>query len=795
MPLFEETDLGRLETYANDNPIGIKFFFANIDLKQLDSIIKSRKKDKSDLKTGIKYSQKMLSGEYSQERKDLLYKDLVGLYSQNSNLQEIFTSFETFLLKLSDLVRANTQTRSDIAATRRAKLSTATELLGSVENEFFGEAIEKKIPKFYPIPLFTNFTSTSYEVTEKDQWLLDHLCCDEQGKYYWRFRTPINDLEGCVYPLSYGVLKSGVTAIGDDVDFWNKFFEEEGIAIRDFFIEADRYVKSYCSGTDNSLENVALPEDMSRFEGGLKCICPTVIIQSMDVGFLVTGKHFEATCRLKGHSSFDRTSQQQVFAMTLLQTVPKSKLTRIRVFDDVSSKAVHKLPARPVITSVPDHHPDLLTYGCPTWDAFLHSKHPEGYTKFPSQRMGELRLAKAVVSFCDKDDYSRQILALAGEGDDGKSTFIDALRGIFGGQLVSDGKTQGSLDSEFGLQSAINKRILVFDDIPEPYKFFNHEKVKQISGAANSTLEVNRKFLTPWSWCPSGCKIIMSANKPYSLIDEATITRCMPLVFLKNYSLKNVLDPQVLKEGLIKEGANFIRWCYETCLYYNTVKNVNGEVCPLFKGAHMKEFTDLNSMMSFIGKNIIICSDEQFDFWMQGLLDLTPDSVSVFRSQRTQAYETESQIPHKATPFILLKQEDSEDAEVNSFFDSLCDKLFVKDENAILKSKDFSLNLLNFVCMKDSETTYAKELREIFVLLRASGLQGFKDVTSLQNSRVYRNFKQHLCDRFHVDFVKMRQDGDTFKGCSGIRMYSLEYFMGETSGDAPAEPPADDSIF
>lgn len=794
MPLFEETELGRLETYANNNPVGYKFFFANIDLKQLDGIIKSRKKDKSELKTGIKYAQKTLSGEYSQERKDLLYKELLGLYSQNTNLQELFTSFENFILKLSDLVRVNVQTRSDIAANRRAKTSVATQVLGNAEDEESGEVVEKKIPKFYPIPLFTSFTSSSYELTEKDQWLLDRLCCDEQGKFYWRFRTPISELEGCVYPLSYGVLKTGVTAIGDDVDFWNKFFEEEGTTIRDYFIEADKYVKNYCSGTDNSTDHLKLPEDMPRFEGGLKAICPTVLIQSMEVGFMVTGKRFEATCRLKGHPSFDRTSQQQVLAISLLQTVPKSRLTRIRVFDDVASKAVHKLPARPVISKVPDHHPDLLEYGCPTWDAFLHSKHPEGYTKFPSQRMGELRLAKAIVSFCDKSDYSRQILSIAGEGDDGKSTFIDAIRGILGSQLVSDGKSQGSLDSEFGMQSAINKRVLVFDDIPEPYKFFNHEKVKQISGASESPLEVNRKFLSPWSWCPSGCKIVMSANKPYTLMDEATITRCMPLVFLKNYSLKNVLDPAVLREGLIKEGADFIRWCYETCLYYNTVKNVNGEVCPLFKGAHMKEFTDLESMMSFIGKNIIICSDEQFDLWMKGLLDLTPDSVSTFRLQRTQAYESESQIPHKATPFILLKQEDSEDAEVTNYFDSLCDLLFVKDDNAVLKSKDFSLNLLNLVCMKDSETSYAKELRDIFVLLRASGLRDFKDVTSLQNSRVYRNFKQYICDKFHVDFKKMEKDGEPFKGCKGIRMYSMEYFMGERETEI-STPTTDNSIF
>ena len=769
MKLFENTDLGKLEYYANNTSNGaIRYLFANINAAALSKVIKSRKADKGDMKVGIFYQTKTPSGDFDTNKKALSYKDLSALYSNCQEFTEQFPSFEVFVQTLYKLVVDNAKTKTEIKVINNNNNSIANQVISEGKTE----GAIPQLPNYIKIPLNTNFSAICYQTTEPDKWFFDRMCIDESGQLYWRFKTPIADC-GCVYPISIRVDK-GKKVIDDDSIFWEHFFEEESANLQQYCIDVDKYIKNFYAGiTDLSNYESGLP----AFEAGLRSICPTVLINSFDIAFIVKtkGKNIEnATVdiglRLKSGDGFDRATFQSILSSTLIRSIPMSKLNTIKIFDDTATNAVHKLPTRPILDKIPTSHPVLRDYNCPNWDTFLRGKSHEGYTKFPSQRMGEFRLAKAVVSMCERDDFSRQILSLAGEGDDGKTVFIDALRDILGKNLVSPGKSQNDLTSSFGMQNMINKRVIVFDDIADPYKFFNNEIVKQISGAGNSPLEIQRKFLSAWTWKPSGCKIIMSANKPYTLYDEATITRCLPLTFLKNYTMRNVIASDDLKNALVSEGKNFIRWCYAVCLYYNNVKNCKGERCPLFKGAN-------DSQYSFIGKNIIVCSDEQFDAWMNGTLDLAPNDVSLFRSQRNDAFTTESQIPHKATSFITIKQEDSEECEVNDYFNDLCDCIFIKDENAYITAADFALNMLDFIYMKEIESTENDISAKIYKLMRASGFSVYKDTKSLTASRLWINFKQFICDKYAVEFKSKKIDKKVVKCLVGLNMKSFNQIM------------------
>lgn len=769
MKLFENTDLGKLEYYANNTSNGaIRYLFANINAAALSKVIKSRKADKGDMKVGIFYQTKTPSGDFDTNKKALSYKDLSALYSNCQEFTEQFPSFEVFVQTLYKLVVDNAKTKTEIKVINNNNNSIANQVISEGKTE----GAIPQLPNYIKIPLNTNFSAICYQTTEPDKWFFDRMCIDESGQLYWRFKTPIADC-GCVYPISIRVDK-GKKVIDDDSIFWEHFFEEESANLQQYCIEVDKYIKNFYAGiTDLSNYESGLP----AFEAGLRSICPTVLINSFDIAFIVKtkGKNIEnATVeiglRLKSGEGFDRATFQSILSSTLIRSIPMSKLNTIKVFDDTATNAVHKLPTRPVLDKIPTTHPDLKDYDCPNWTVFLRGKSHEGYTKFPSQRMGEFRLAKAVVSMCERDDFSRQILSLAGEGDDGKTVFIDALRDILGKNLVSPGKSQNDLTSSFGMQNMINKRVIVFDDIADPYKFFNNEIVKQISGAGNSPLEIQRKFLSAWTWKPSGCKMIMSANKPYILYDEATITRCLPLTFLKNYTMRNVIASDDLKNALVSEGKNFIRWCYAVCLYYNNVKNCKGERCPLFKGAN-------DSQYSFIGKNVIICSDEQFDAWMNGTLDLAPNDVSLFRSQRNDAFTTESQIPHKATSFITIKQEDSEECEVNDYFNDLCDFIFIKDDNAYITAADFALNMLDFIYMKEIESQTNDASAKIYKLIRASGFSVYKDTKSLTASRLWINFKQFICDKYSIEFKSKKIDKKVVKCLVGLNMKSFNQIM------------------
>lgn len=769
MKLFENTDLGKLEYYANNTSNGaIRYLFANINAAALSKVIKSRKADKGDMKVGIFYQTKTPSGDFDTNKKALSYKDLSALYSNCKEFTEQFPSFEVFVQTLYKLVVDNAKTKTEIKVINNNNNSIANQVISEGKTE----GVIPQLPNYIKIPLNTNFSAICYQTTKPDKWFFDRMCIDESGQLYWRFKTPIADC-GCVYPISIRIDK-GKKVIDDDSIFWEHFFEEESANLQQYCIEVDKYIKNFYAGiTDLSNYESGLP----AFEVGLRSICPTVLINSFDIAFIVKtkGKNIEnATVeiglRLKSGEGFDRATFQSILSSTLIRSIPMSKLNTIKVFDDIATNAVHKLPTRPVLDKIPTTPPDLKDYDCPNWNVFLRGKSHEGYTKFPSQRMGEFRLAKAVVSMCERDDFSRQILSLAGEGDDGKTVFIDALRDILGKNLVSPGKSQNDLTSSFGMQNMINKRVIVFDDIADPYKFFNNEIVKQISGAGNSPLEIQRKFLSAWTWKPSGCKMIMSANKPYILYDEATITRCLPLTFLKNYTMRNVIASDDLKNALVSEGKNFIRWCYAVCLYYNNVKNCKGERCPLFKGAN-------DSQYSFIGKNVIICSDEQFDAWMNGTLDLAPNDVSLFRSQRNDAFTTESQIPHKATSFITIKQEDSEECEVNDYFNDLCDFIFIKDDNEYITAADFALNMLDFIYMKEIESQTNDTSAKIYKLIRASGFSVYKDTKSLTASRLWINFKQFICDKYSIEFKSKKIDKKVVKCLVGLNMKSFNQIM------------------
>lgn len=779
--LFEETELGTLERYANESTNGaIRYLFANINASTLKRVLNSKKADKDGNKVGIEYQCKLPTGDFEPAKKDLTYKGLKALYASCKEFGEKFASFEIFTQVLYKLATDNAKTRTNIRVINNNNNSIANQVASSGQAE---EGVLSQIPNFVPIPLNTNFSAVCYQPSEQDKWYFDRMCQDENGQLYWRFKTPIDDC-GCIYPISIKSDKDG-KKIDDDDKFWEHFFEEESETLRQYCIEVDKYIKNFYAGVTNP---DYFESDLPAFEAGLRSICPSVLINSFIIGFLVkkTKDHtvIDIGLRLKSGDSFDRISYQKVLACTLIKSIPLSKLKVIKIFDDVASNAVHKLPTRPYIDKIPTKHPDLLEYNCKSWHNFLRSEGCEGQTKFPSQRMGEFRLAKAIVSMCEKDDFSRQILSLAGEGDDGKTVFIDAIREILGENLVSPGKSQNDLTSSFGMQNMINKRVVVFDDITDPYKFFNNEIVKQISGAGKSPIEIQRKFLSSWAWRPSGCKIIMSANKPYSLYDEATITRCLPLTFLKNYKLRNVIASDDLKSSLVLEGNNFIKWCYAVCLYYNNVKNCKGEKCPLFKGAG-------DSQYSFIGKNVIICSDEQFDAWMNGTLDLAPDNISIFRSQRNDAFTTESQIPHKANSFITLKQEDSEECEVNDYFNELCECIFIKDENkdedekniSYLTSADFGLRMMDYICMVEREIRGNAILQKIYRLIRASGFSSFKSIKELTASKLWINFKQYICDKYNVEFksnwVKDEngKNGKNVKSVKGLKMLSYDYLF------------------
>ena len=79
--LFENTELGRLERYANDSNNGAnRYLFANINAATLKKVLNSKKIDKDECKVGIEYQCKLPTGDFEPAKKHLTYKGLRALY-------------------------------------------------------------------------------------------------------------------------------------------------------------------------------------------------------------------------------------------------------------------------------------------------------------------------------------------------------------------------------------------------------------------------------------------------------------------------------------------------------------------------------------------------------------------------------------------------------------------------------------------------------------------------------------------------------------------------------------------
>lgn len=796
---YRNTDLYKLETYANEAFGGnIQYYFSDISAKNFAVFIGNKKseEDKNKLSTGLNMRKKGIDGTLDAPEK-VSYEDLKKLYYHVEYFKAEFLSFEAFLITLKKLAAEMVKVKSARTTALARTASTATSAMGIREAE--NEEIKKR--SFFSVPLNTNISALRYTPSKPDlEWTLKHLVKDANDQLYWRFETPVKLEDGSegdtVYPL---IVKSDKLSsyIAPDKVFWDHFWEEESERVEGYLTAVLNFLVAFHHGLADLPEWDSIKDQFPAFEMGIRSICPTALLKCLHIGFqceTVKGHTYIKDVGIKLRApdsgtpveSFERDNMQPKLAITLVQGIPMSKLQRIRVFDDVAGTAVHTLPKRPLGIEIPTKHPDLLEYGCPTWDMFLHSTDSEGHTKFPSQRMGELRLAKAVVGIINKDDYSRQILACFGSGENGKTLCFDAISKIIGSSCALTGMSFSDFGRQFGLQDAINKRMLVVDDVENAYNFFTAEMIKRISGAMAGIILVDRKFDSKFRWSPSGCKIIMSTNRPCKLSDEATVSRCLPLTFLKNYSVSKQADGADLTLRLAEEGKEFLRWCYAVCLYYNNVKNANGEICPLFKGAHC-DFAKDQGEYSFIGKGLLVRTDEQFDRWLAGELDLLPEDEFERNTIREEAFTKETTLPHRADPMIILKSDSAEEAEVTVYLDRICDQLFEVDETAVLSCADMGLNLIDFITIKEGEI--GPEIRPLYNLLRACGFTEYKTFDKLKNSRLYQNFRQTIVSKFGINSKPILRNKKVFKGFNGLKMKTLEDFLG---GQPTTQTPTND---
>ena len=787
---YNSTELARLEGLFNTEFNPTKTFdFKGVNIGNLKAWLKAKEVNKAK-KTGIMITVTETNFKTMRDESrtaELTAEQLETFIVAAEYFNGSYESSKAFVVHLVEAAQANLEAKGQYLAHTLNTVSQASDTFNANKDN------STKTVEVIPVPLNTAASAVNLGVgTVDEMFTLKHLVKDTESQLYWRFNN------GEIMPIPVKE-KDDRCVIGPDPEFWERFFDENSELLQKYLIAIHTYTDAYKHGNAGDFfegMDAGVLRANPQYEAGLYAIAPSFVIASIKVYIRIKkdiinktsvydGIDIRLASGVNGNPSKTRADWQEVLKSTLIKSVPTSKLKTVVVFSNDSTCAIHRLKSIPVLKTRPFKvHPELLEFNCSAWDNFLHSVSADGNCKFPSQRMGELRLAKAIYGMVSSKDYSRQMLCVFGEGGDGKSVCFDAIAKALGegrGGIAKTGLAQNIFESNFGLMDCINKRLLVVDDILKPFEFMESDKVKRISGAGDGRIQVDRKYAAPYSWKPSGCKIVMSTNSPVVLRSEATITRCLPLVFMRNYKRTDQKDPAILTAELSKEVFNdgnynsLFFWAIEVLRMYSTIRNVNGELCPLLQGVKDEIKANpncecINGRYPFDSKNLLICTDEMFDKWYNGQLDLNPDDEAEFRSLRQRAFEEETTIPHRANSFVHISQDDATDAdETTGVYNKIVKILFRRDPAGVVICSDIGEAIMTILQRQDFKCSV------VYSYLAMLGFAEIHDIKKLINSPQYRALKQSIMDTFKIDKSKpVKILNKSMKAFTGIKMFSLD---------------------
>lgn len=587
------------------------------------------------------------------------------------------------------------------------------------------------------------------------------------GQYYWKFNDGYS-----IIPME----KDNRT-IEIDPEFWNKWWEENRTAVLNYTKSVVETLALMCiSGKQGEMveyDNQIVPPN--QIEELIRQRCPSSILRCLTVGqvyrkrqtedgevMVPTGEFIPAlrlTQRLQ-RTSMESVDWEALLAKNLLRGIDLKSVKQLKIFSNTPCTAQHYLGPIP-IPRITDAEPTLDK--CPTWNMFLNGK-------FPSPKMGKFRLASFILSVIDANNYNRQLLYTTGNGSDGKTTLLEAITRMFDPKVTNNSLPASAFASQFGLNDAINKRLLMIDDtkLNEMNAFINSDTVKRITGAgATGQLQIDIKNRNPIAWHVSGCKMMIATNGYMTLSDEATISRINPLLILQNYKRSQAMDQETLENKLVSERADFIQWCADYFNYYVNITNANGERNRLYSGVGVQVLTDA-MWESWLRA-------EEDNIWSDTITDAR------FLQMRKDAFEFETTSPGSYRSRIYINQEGVEDTleDENETTTGIVDALFEKgtDEDFV-KASDV-IGLLVYIKSELNKNTLPFG-RKLVATMKVSGLFDI-DATKLSRSIKYKQFIDSLREYFNANKVTKKVDGKTYKGYNNLKIKPLDGWSEEIS--------------
>lgn len=487
-----------------------------------------------------------------------------------------------FLCKVSEAAKEYQKKKTETNIKKSEGSSNATAAIT--------DARERKTKDY---PLYSNWSSVVENITDIDiDFLYSHLRKDAVNNIYWKWK------DGSIMMIPISEVSKGRQIVDDD-EFWTRFMNDNAVSIKDYcqtILE-----KAYELQGDGSFDEDNVVESLeSRIENLVPhCISRQLSIQ---ITYVKEGRGKDASWIFERFSlamtgikpALNRDNWCSVLQLNLLKFLDASKIGGIKQWH----------------TKFTDDNVDAMYYYDATGLAIgekilkmppLPGPFKDFFTgKLVNPRMDLLRIATYVTTALDDDDKSRQALVLVGRGKDGKGCFTKFTEYLFGSAFETI--NEENFVNRFGLETSINKRLVCVQDAKDPTNIVESATFKSLTGG--DPLFVDIKYRKPVCWHTEGTKVLITTNKFLWLNDEYSVSRVLPVFFMRNYDPLDIKSVDDITTELCVNSKAFVQWCYQYVQYFKQKKNKAGQPWKM------------NTK-----NGLILLSDRQYELWLDGKLE------------------------------------------------------------------------------------------------------------------------------------------------------------------------------
>src|SRR5690554_1618042 len=611
-------------------------------------------------------------------------------------------------------------------------------------------------------PLFKYNTKLTYSEADR-KWLFNNLKRDNESNYYFVFKDGTRyDIEQ-IFLEKESYNKSGREILleskdpRDEYNFWEKFiaytnqytkiWNKTIIDIKKTYSESNLSFEELCmqNGVPRVyLESIELIDRYVQYQR--KVIEDDKEITKTFTNYIDTYVQYKSTNK----NDIQIVQMRNALSRTILQSVNLLKETKIdfikRFSNDPNEIAIKYLHLPKY--SNPKDEPKLP----PHWHRFLEpgeDKNGNILPRFYNPIMSKFKIACYVYNSLYANYAERQALVLGGEGKEGKSLFMTAIQQILGEEHCTNLKTD-EFESQFGLNSIINKKVLAIQECRSPGKLFRTERFLSVLGHDIITLEP--KFKSHLTYSTAGTTMILATNTNFGVHSTFSASRCIPLAMLRNYddshenSNNKLISKDVMLKNLYSEKDEFIQWCvdYRAWLYFKYDK-------ALLSGGEGNQ----------IGCNLRMMSD----------IDLVNRNYNIYSTSELYNRALDTMILHRER-FVTSTIEDSVVEDIDYTLD-LLNELFVIDESLEngLSSKEIIELIESKMSTGDINTKklILKVFKNTIKSQLIDGTQHFIFNDSFDTrSKIWKDFVACLRDKFRAQQFSKKIGGKT------VRLYNIK---------------------